>query len=386
MRILVFMSDNRNLDANIDSASYNSLVAAINQEYCKRYNYDFVYYRPYLNNRSDAPLYNCIDPNTGELRHASWSKLLSTSKLLESSYDYIVYIDSDCIFKDFNQSLENFFQPYSHYQILFLNNKPCHDDNLPCAGFYALRINDYTRQFVREWYAVNLKEKNRDHMWEQEALWLIYTRYHVGIIDSWMFREVDGQFLRHIHSYDNALRIPYFRAFIDQKAINYEDTILQIKIVEFNTNGSEVFTIDNSNIDWQKYLSRYPDLISAGICTKEGVIKHWLKHGKAEGRISDTIDSEVIDWEKYLSRYPDLVTSGICTKEEAIKHWIKYGKAECRIADTGGSEQCIIDNSRIDWERYLTRYPDLVTSGIRTKEWAIRHWMKYGKVERRTPF
>jgi hypothetical protein len=285
MRILVFMSDNRNLDANIESASYNSLVAAINYEYCKRHNYDFVYYRPYLNKRSETPLYNCIDPNTGDQRHASWSKLLSTSKLLESSYDYIVYIDSDCIFKDFNQSLEKFFQPYSHYQILFLNNKPCHDGSLPCAGFYALRVNNYTKQFVRDWYAVNLRSKNRDHAWEQDALWHIYRRYNVGIIDSWMFREVEGQFLRHIHSFDNSSRIPYFRSFIDQKSINYFNTIYEIKVVDFNTNGSEVFTNEHSELDWQKYLSRYPDLAAAGIHTKGMAIRHWIYHGKAEGRI-----------------------------------------------------------------------------------------------------
>jgi hypothetical protein len=152
-----------------------------------------------------------------------------------------------------------------------------------------------------------------------------------------MFREVDGQFLRHIHSFNNSLRVPYFRSFIDQKSINYADAILQIKIVEFNTNGSEEFTIDNSNIDWEKYLSRYPDLVSAGICTREGVIKHWLNHGTAEGRIFDRYNSEVftsnnsnIDWEKYLSRYPDLVSAGICTREEAIKHWINHGRAERR--------------------------------------------------------
>ena len=49
MHILVFMSDNRKLDKNIRSAEYNSLAAAINYEYCKKYNYDFIYYRPYLN-------------------------------------------------------------------------------------------------------------------------------------------------------------------------------------------------------------------------------------------------------------------------------------------------------------------------------------------------
>ena len=52
-RILVFMSDNRKLHGSLAGADYNSLVAAINYEYCKKHGYDFIYYRPYLNNKDE---------------------------------------------------------------------------------------------------------------------------------------------------------------------------------------------------------------------------------------------------------------------------------------------------------------------------------------------
>jgi hypothetical protein len=48
MRILVFMSDNRSIDPDIEKASYNSLVASINYEYCKKHKYDFLYYVPII--------------------------------------------------------------------------------------------------------------------------------------------------------------------------------------------------------------------------------------------------------------------------------------------------------------------------------------------------
>lgn len=276
MRFLVFMSDNRHLDATIQSANYNSLVACINYEYCKKWNHDFIYYRPYLDADSNS-LYNCKDPTTKELRHAAWSKLLSSSLAHRLPYDYIVYIDSDCIFKDFNISLTNFLGHHYDKDIIFLNNKPYNYDK-PCSGFYAIKTSVHGGNFLLDWYAVNMGNKNRNHAWEQDALWPIYARYNVGIIDSWMFCEVEDQFLRHVGTCECSNRIPYFRAFIDRHSFNYANTIQQIKVVEFNTN-------EHSEIDWQKYLSRYPDLGAAGIHTREWAIRHWIHHGRAEGRI-----------------------------------------------------------------------------------------------------
>ena len=151
MKILVFMSDNRPLDKTMEKADYPSLAASINSHYCKQYGYDFFYYQPYLYKKAsrkrktiktiklertvisvDNQLYNCVDPNTKEKRHAAWSKILSAQKALRLSYDYVVYIDSDCIFKK-DKTIEDFIKPY-HQDILFLNNKPFNPDK-PCSGF-----------------------------------------------------------------------------------------------------------------------------------------------------------------------------------------------------------------------------------------------------------
>lgn len=234
MKILVFLSDNRLLSTDIHSAEYNSLVAAINYQYCKKHGYDYIYYRPYLN-KNDIILNNCLDPNSGVPRHASWSKLLSTMNALELNYDYVVYIDTDCIFKDFNKSLEDFIQPYSQ-DIIFLNNKPW-GGHLPCAGFYVCKVNDYTRKFIKCWYNYSIPEKNTEHAWEQDALWKIFKQYNVAIVYSeMMFRNESGQFLRHVASHEKYNRLPYFKKFIQDNNIDYLTNIQQIQVISFDTN------------------------------------------------------------------------------------------------------------------------------------------------------
>ena len=232
MRILIFMSDNRNIDSDIDKADYNSLAAVINYEYCKKHSYDFVYYRPYLDDEHSTALHNCIDPNTNTPRHASWAKLLVTQSVLDLAYDYVIYIDTDCIFKNFNQSIEDFIQPYVDNDIIFLNSKPW-GDLLPCAGFYVCKVCPATKAFLKDWYNFNIPTKNTEHAWEQDALWDIYKKYNIGIVDSWMFREEEGQFLRHVCSVEKEARIPYFKNFIQVNNIHY--SIHEIKCLHFNT-------------------------------------------------------------------------------------------------------------------------------------------------------
>ena len=234
MRILVFMSDNRPLQTSLEKADYSSLVASINYEYSKIHNYDFLYYRPYLKNKEKTELYNCKNPSTKGLRHAAWSKLLSTSLALELDYDYVVYIDTDCIFKDYSQRLEDYIQMHPDKDIIFLNNKPW-GDTKPCSGFYICAVNDRMKQFLRDWYAMNIPVRDINHAWEQEALWKMYMDQKVGIVDSWMFKESEGQFLRHITNTEKPRRTSYFSAAREERNIDYEKNIREIQVIEFDT-------------------------------------------------------------------------------------------------------------------------------------------------------
>ena len=233
-RIGVFMSDNRALQPDLETSTYHSQVAVINYAYCMKHSYDFIYYRPYLDSKESYALYNCIDPHTNETRHASWSKLLSCQDTSKQPYDYIVYIDSDCIFKDFNRRIEDFCPQMFTHDILFLNNLPWNEDK-PCAGFFICKNSELARSYIRDWYAVNLPEKNKLHAYEQDALWTIYKSWKsCYVMNSWMFREREGQFLRHICHLENDLRTVYFKQFIERHSINYSKTIRDMPKKEFN--------------------------------------------------------------------------------------------------------------------------------------------------------
>jgi hypothetical protein len=239
LRILVFMTDNRKIEGPFETATYNSLTAAINYEYCKQNNYDFIYYRTYLANKNSKDLYNCVDPNTKELRHASWSKLLTTKAVLEMDYDYVVYIDTDCIFKGvhINKTIEDYIEPYKDKDVIFLDSQPWYC-NLPCAGFYICKVNTNTKMFINEWYNTNFPENNTGHFWEQSSLWNIYTKYNIAIVDEMMFFEEHGQMLRHINSGTHTThRIPYFQYFIISHEIDFETNLKKIKYIDFDTSS-----------------------------------------------------------------------------------------------------------------------------------------------------
>jgi len=244
MKILVFMSDNR----PVTSESYVSYVAAINFEYCKKYGYDFTYYVPYYKDKHAKALHNCIDPNSMEKRHAAWSKLLSAQLALKQSYDYVVYIDSDCIFRDFSISLEMFLEPYLDRDFVFTNDQP-HNPTKPNTGFFACKVNERTKQNIRDWYNCSIPEHNISHAYEQNALWKILNTFNMHLVNMWVFYEAD-EFLRHISSFVDEERLPYFSNFVKTAGIDYIKnitTIHQSHMIEFDTDPEPVKPIYTFN-------------------------------------------------------------------------------------------------------------------------------------------
>jgi hypothetical protein len=80
--------------------------------------------------------------------------------------------------------------------------------------------------------------------------------------------------------------------------------------------------------EWKQYLLNYPDLVQAGIDTKEKALIHFNKHGKNESRTSKPLIN--FDWKQYISNYPDLIQGGIDTQDKAIIHFISHGQNEGR--------------------------------------------------------
>jgi hypothetical protein len=256
------MSDNRFLTENYETAGYNSLVAAINKSYCSKYGYDFIYYRTYLNKKHIVELENNLDPYTNLPRHSAWSKTKSAylavySALKNKTYDYVVYIDSDCIFKDFNKSLETFIKPYTQ-DILISNDYP-HNLYKACTGFFICKVNKDSLKFLKDWYNYDFKGRANPCRWEQGALWFMYEekKYDIKLIDNEdFFNEKPGQYLRHIARYvsvrltkkkfktpEEQLKLQqegrnkYFKNFIENNNIEYSKTIKSIKTIDYNTNS-----------------------------------------------------------------------------------------------------------------------------------------------------
>jgi len=111
LKICIIMSSNE--EPNIK--------AAINYEYCKKYNYNFIYYN------FNEPAYS----------------ILLTFLL---NYEYLIYINNNFIFSDFNKPIHEYIN--TNVNITLLNNR---SDN-----FIICKNSIKSIQFIKDWY--NLKK------------------------------------------------------------------------------------------------------------------------------------------------------------------------------------------------------------------------------------
>lgn len=231
------MSDNRKLSASYDPNSYWSNTAYINKNYCDKFGYDFKYVNPYYKENTHS-LYSCIDPNTKKLRHSSWSKIPVVLNNLNENYSHVVYIDSDCIFRNFTIPLEDKIQQYNDSAFIFQSNAPWHPKS-PCAGFFICKNTDENRNFLKKWFSYpmpiynspewqnTLKMAKKYHPydwtpgkhWEQDALWSLIASNKCKVtvdITEVAFDEKKEQYLRHVCSAHEKSRNDYFNNIITQ--------------------------------------------------------------------------------------------------------------------------------------------------------------------------
>lgn len=260
MRILVIMSDNRCLDANPDTAMYNSFTASINYSYCQKHGYDFRYYQVYNPHARDT-IYNTIDPNASTWRHCAWAKLLVLIRTLQEGvdYDYVVYIDSDCAFKNHDIPMESLIAKHSgsDWGVLFFDNYPWNPD-FPCSGFMICRqAASSTSTFLHDWfhylnpssdsleweYVMEKANPDGDRWWEigthweQDTLWLLIQHenraqpYGICIDHSEvMFEDRPYQYLRHIcHIHSLEERTMMFRTMAMQETCEYLRNMQSLK-------------------------------------------------------------------------------------------------------------------------------------------------------------
>lgn len=233
------MSDNRPIETQIENSKYNSLSTCINQNYCKINKYDFIYYQPYYFQIDYSRNENCVNPNSGEMRHPSWSKLLSIYLSLKMDYDFVVYIDTDAIFRTLTYTIENFIDKHlNNNDFIFLDNSPNPDiliEKSACAGFMVIRNNEKTKRDIYNWYHVNHVGFDNGGFFEQSALWgFVLKDLNVSIATEYHFHEKEGQFVRHMHSGIMGQRWGYFIDVINELNINLEINST-VKLIQYDT-------------------------------------------------------------------------------------------------------------------------------------------------------
>lgn len=270
MNIAVFISDNRRLDSNKDTCQYNSCVAYINAIYCIAHKYDFFYIRPYLDDAPDETnVYVCTNPNTGEKRHASWAKVLSALLLLTQSnkvYDYVVCIDSDCVFKNIHKRIESILETCPEKDIIVANNAPYHP-HLPCCGFFMCKNTEWTRTFLKTWYNYKNPTSESDEWqsimklsrlvcpipefpigtyWEQDTMWLLFqdtdVKSHIELMkEDTMYDESKEQYLIHVTHERNDIRKQYFMEYLEhlegQTKQSFQTILSKIPVIHYKTSA-----------------------------------------------------------------------------------------------------------------------------------------------------
>ncbi len=96
----------------------------------------------------------------------------------------------------------------------------------------------------------------------------------------------------------------------------------------------------DDEFDPEFYANKYADLKAAFGNDADALLKHWVNHGKAEGRIAKEVRyilngvdyTDEFDPVYYVNKYADLKAAIGNDPKKLLVHWVQYGKNEGRIA------------------------------------------------------
>jgi hypothetical protein len=158
--VLLVMVDNRPLQRTLQSANLLSLAAASNYLYAKRHGYGFISYRL-------TDMY-CLHPLLEIARYDGWCKLPALWQAVTDNhpgYQFIVYLDSDCViieqerrFEDFVEALSDLRRfgksPYVADMTLLSDYfaDPICRTGYAITAFILLRSSANSERFVRRWW------------------------------------------------------------------------------------------------------------------------------------------------------------------------------------------------------------------------------------------
>jgi hypothetical protein len=267
-KIIVITSDNREiiLDKKLKEFKYYEFSFIINSVYCykKKINFKYlkikdIYSNIFFNSKDTISSYSSIAKNT---RSASWTKLLCIYSYLKKNYDYIIYMDSDCIFYNQKLSLNKLISKIKKEKKLGLlySDKPW-NCNLPNAGFMILRNSKYTKKLIKFWWNSKDYLNSHKHPYEQKKLHEFWASNTLNIKKNIIFIKknissikTNKNLIYHITSnYKNRENI--FKKFIKEKKINinYERKKIQKNIKIFDPKNKDII-MNNKKNNLQDYF------------------------------------------------------------------------------------------------------------------------------------
>ena len=165
-----------------NAMQYGKYSIQINKNYCNKHGYNFQVEKNILDNT----------------KHPAWSKILLIQNLLNTSYQYIFYIDADACFVNHEIKIENFINDKS---ITIANqNKDFSKPRGENSGVMLIKNNEISKKFFADCWDT-YESCKRSCVWDQQAIGrMLDSKYKNDCkkLTCKQFNSYDGEFARNI--------------------------------------------------------------------------------------------------------------------------------------------------------------------------------------------
>jgi hypothetical protein len=202
--------------------SYSSLAFEINRRFCENKGWDFRY-EQYLLPKRPWGVWQGFSRTVGDHRAPTWIKLIAVHRVLGMGYDYVIWIDSDCIFYNHDRSWESILTQFTNPELHLIGwlDKPFHTNKF-CAGFFIVKNAEAVKKmFERIW--LSSSKYSWAFPYEQYELNSFLSQspenFYVFLDEPMFELESSDQFLLHVAGFEHQNRVPKFLQWFANQSI-----------------------------------------------------------------------------------------------------------------------------------------------------------------------
>lgn len=191
--------------------------------------------------KTDTAMMKTKDKRRKDCRHilygyraAPWCKIISIYEALVEGFDRVVYVDTDAILDRHEWGVRTFWEstpvvsgdPVMASLIMTDNYPwPHRDAN---TGFLIWRNGLMAMKMARAWWDMDAGIYHHKHDFDQYAIQKVLIdspdyKAHIAILKTVSFREKIGQFVRHVGSDQDHLRVPRFRLSLNRLGVRHNE-------------------------------------------------------------------------------------------------------------------------------------------------------------------